>query len=140
MVTIGDLLGIDMNLSKPRSEHEPEPEKIVAPIPKPPRVIGDPTRTPVNKQAAMMLSRPVPMPPEKPKKPEPERLLEENAKLKAANQNLVDENCALRRRVERMEILLNKRISQDVGRDAQIIPPNMADTKKQQLLERLHGI
>lgn len=81
------------------------PPKIVAPKPTTPKVIGDPTRTPVNKQSAMLITRAhhlelPPFPPAGPVKGEVEKLREENAALKAKNVNLVAENGTLKRKLE----------------------------------------
>jgi hypothetical protein len=116
------------------------PPVIKAPIPKPPRVIGDPTRTPVNRQAAMLLSKPTwltdPLPPELPKTSELPRLREENVKLKATNERLVAENSSLRRRVERLTVLACQKPKTIIVK--QELPPEpKRNSTKEKLLERL---
>lgn len=135
LATLGDILGIKLKLpAQPVPLSEPE---IRAPMPTPPKVVGDPTWTPVNKQAAMLLSRAEPMPPEAPKQSEVPRLREENAKLKATNDCLVDENCALRRRVKHLEMLLQRRQKPTVTIPNPVrLEPN-PEPEKQKLLERL---
>lgn len=99
MVKVGDLIP---DLAFPK----PAPKEDRAPIHKPPKVVGDPTRTPVNKQAAMLVTRAhhlhlPPLPPEAPKKSELEALREEVAILRANNAQLKHENNALRRKLGR---------------------------------------
>jgi len=120
----------------------PEPEKkqeIRAPKPTPPKVVGDPTRAPVNLQAALVVSKASwihkPLPPEIAPIGELEQLREENAKLKATNMNIVAENSTLRRRVERLMQLLSARQPKQQKKTEEPAPPP-APSKKQQILER----
>ena len=121
----------------------PEPEKkqeIRAPKPSPPKVVGDPTRTPVNLQAALIVQKASwihkPMPTELAPVGELEKLREENAKLKATNANIVAENSALRKRVTLLQKLVEaKKPKHQITLPE---PPQPATpSKKQQLLERL---
>lgn len=121
----------------------PEPEKkqeIRAPKPTPPKVIGNPTRTPVNLQAALVVAKASwihkPLPPETAPVGELEQLREENTKLKATNVNIVAENSTLRRRVERLQQLLSARQPKQQTKAEEPAPPT-APSKKQQILERL---
>tara|TARA_R110000868_G_scaffold267108_1_gene526381 strand:+ start:1416 stop:1838 length:423 start_codon:yes stop_codon:yes gene_type:complete len=119
---------------------EPEKKEIRAPRPTPPKVVGDPTRTPVNLQAALIVQKASwihkPLPPELAPVGELEQLREENAKLKATNANIVAENSALRKRVTLLQKLVEaKKPKQQVRLPEP--PQKMAQSKKQQLLERL---
>ena len=125
--------------------HPPAPEpppKIVAPKPTAPKVIGDPTREPVNKQAAMLITRAhylelPPLPPAGPPKGEVEKLRTENTVLKAKNENLLAENIALKRKVEKLQ-----QRPQPVIKTIYVVEDPKPDLSrhKKELLERLtHG-
>lgn len=122
---------------------EPEKKEIRAPAPKPPKVVGDPTRTPVNLQAALVVQKASwihkPLPPELAPIGELEQLREENAKLKATNTNIVAENSALRKRVTLLQRLVEAKKPKQQTKQPE--PPQpAAPSQKQQLLERLtHG-
>ena len=105
MVKISDLLPV--GLLADLTERKVSPAAVTAPKPRPPRVIGDPTREPVNRQAALMTAKAgwlyQPLPPAPPIKPELERLREENARLKLVNANLVKTVAVLERRGARLK-------------------------------------
>lgn len=117
IVQLKDVLPVGL-LADLRESKEPEKDSPLPkddkppPPPKPPQVIGDPTRTPANFLAAKMLFRSNwltrPLPPALEIKPELERLREENARLKATNENVIHENSVLRRRVERLTMLIER--------------------------------
>jgi hypothetical protein len=134
MVKLSDILGGFKFTPK-----RPPVEPIKAPIPKPPRVVGDPTRTPVNRQAALMLSKPSwlndPLPPELPKQPELPKLREENARLRQVNETLVGQNSALRRRVEMLTKLVNQKPTAKMEKIPE--PAPQPDSEREKLLERL---
>lgn len=120
-----------------------EEKSIRAPKSKPPKVIGDPTREPVNRQAALIASRSnwlshPPLPPAEPPKGELEKLREENATLKATNINVIAENSALKRRIERLSVLVNRKPTNGVKVDVEAIPHTQSKIKS--LLERLSDV
>ena len=115
------------------------PPKIVAPKPQAPKVIGDPTREPVNKQAAMLITRAhylelPPLPPAGPPKGELEKLREENAVLRAKNENLLAEKIVLKRKVEKLQ--QKPRVEFKTVYVVEDAKPELSQHKKE-LLERL---
>lgn len=137
IVKISDLLPVGMLADL----HErPSP----APKPAPPRVIGDPTREPVNRQAALITAKASwlhqPMPPEPPPKREIETLREENARLKATNTSIIAENSTLRRRVERLQQQLHANPGKKLPACVPTETKTAATSPKEEILERLnHG-
>lgn len=119
---------------------EPEKKEIRAPKPSPPKVVGDPTRTPVNLQSALIVQKASwihkPLPPELAPVGELEKLREENSKLKLTNGNIVAENSTLRRRVERLRQLLKARTPKPQAK-AEELPKPPTQSNKQWLLEML---
>ena len=104
----------------------------------PPKVIGDPTREPVNKQAAMLIARAgwmsKPLPPETLPRGEVERLREENSKLKTINIGVIAENSILLKRIAK----LNKVLAFNKPNTTTIAPrPKLENIKKTETLERL---
>lgn len=119
-----------------------KPEPVRAPIPKPPKVLHDPTRTPVNRQAAMLIASPSwltkPLPASAPPRGELEKLREENTKLKATNEQIVKENSALRRTVERLRQMV--RPSKPIIPEPPAPEPQPQRDHRLDILERLnHG-
>lgn len=135
IVSIGEIIGLK------KIPVIVEEQKITAPKPKAPRVVGDPTREPVNLQAALMCAKASwihhpPLPAEDPPKPKIELLMRENSDLKTVNKNIIAENAALKRKIESLE----KRLAQkNETRKIQVTikPIEAAPSKKQLLLERL---
>lgn len=119
---------------------ETEKKEIRAPKPSPPKVVGDPTRTPVNLQAALIVQKASwihkPLPPELAPVGELEKLREENSKLKLTNGNIVAENSTLRRRVERLQQLLKARTPKPQAK-VEELPKPPTQSNKQWLLEML---
>ena len=140
ILKISDVLpaGLLDDMAKP--EVLPAAEAVKAPKPKPPRVIGDPTREPVNRQAALMTAKAgwlyQPLPPEAPIKPELERLREENARLKLVNENLVKTVAVLERRVALLKAAAGGKRA--AGPVVMVVgqPPSVNEAKTE-LLERL---
>lgn len=134
LVKLSQILpGIGFPEPVPRNENKP-------PHPKPPKVIGDPTRTPVNKQSALLISKASwlhqPLPPASPPIGELERLREENAKLKAVNENIVAENKSLRRQIERLTKV--KQQPQPTNQKSEpTVKCDDSRQRKMELLERL---
>ena len=122
-----------------RNQPAPEPEKIRAPIPKPPKVIGDPTRTPVNLQAARLTMKASwlyqPLPAQEPPRGGLDKLREECAALRLAVKNLTMENKAMRRKLEQKP----KAVA-----PAPVPPAPVAETTnteaKRKIMERLKNV
>lgn len=115
-----------------------EPE-VKAPKPKPQKVVGDPTREPVNKQAALIIAKAnwlsKPLPVEEAPKSELEKLREEVAVLRARCASVIAENKALKRRLESMPA--QKVIIKQVEKEVERAP---VSSEKLALLERLNSI
>ena len=147
MVQLKDILPVGL-LADLEAAKEPPKEDKPLPPPKPPQVLGDPTRTPVNLQAAKMLFRSNwltrPLPPALEIKPEIERLREENARLKATNENVIRENSVLRNRMERLTTLVTRLQTAPVKPKpeerkpkTEVVPP--VASARLELLERLQN-
>lgn len=142
IVKLSDILPIGLlaDMVKPAAPAQ----EVKAPATKPPRVIGDPTRTPVNLQAARMtmkagyLYQP-PVQPLPPQRPVVEVLREEIARLTLVNENLVKTNAVLTRRVERLKILAEKNQAPAIAAPIPAIGNAVSKCEKQkrELLERL---
>jgi len=147
IVKLSDILpvGLLADLQERRrieKNHSGELTEKIAPHPTPPRVVGDPTRTPVNLQAARLLFKSSwlyqPLPPALEQKPELETLREENARLRATNENIVRENSALRGRIERLSKLVKQPAPKVVIPKPFVPPP--PSPKVKELLERLQNV
>jgi hypothetical protein len=136
IVKLSEILpvGLLADLKQPK----PKDDDRVRPV-KPPRVIGDPTRTPADYQAAKMLFKSSwiyqPLPPALEIKPELERLREENAVLKGTNAQIIKENSTLRNRVERLTKLVSAKQPNPAPTSLPAKPS--ANDPRQSLLERL---
>lgn len=140
MVTLAELLPVGLLADLKEQQRRSEP-RMVAPAPKAPRVVGDPTRTPVNRQAAMMTAKAgwlyQPFPAESPARPALEKLIEEINRLKTVNATMASENLALRKKLERVS-----KLTQCPSRPApkpEPVQPEIPQSKIQ-LLERLQNL
>lgn len=122
-----------------------QPKRIVSPKHVAPKVIGDPTREPVNKQAAMLITRAhylelPPLPPSEPPKGLIEKLQEENSKLKAVNASLISENNALRKKFQEKKHL--PKTLPEVSTEASKVSasPFSKAEKRLKIMERLSAI
>ena len=134
IVKIGEIIG-EMEIPVSRQERE-----TVAPYKAIPKVVGDPTREPINRQAALICSKAAwiyhPMPPEVPPKSNVELLMHENSELKLINKNIIEENSALKRKIEKLKNELSKKL-ETPNPQTMTDPCITKPSKKQMLIERL---
>ncbi len=144
LARLSDLLPAGLLADLHDQKHKPTKPDVDdrPPIHKPPKVIGDPTREPVNRQAALLTMKAgwlyQPLPPEAPPKDSIEKLREENAKLTAQNARLTAHVATLQRQVDRL------RTTKQCPVRPPAPPPTPEPTpeliEKQKLLEKLtHG-
>lgn len=141
IATIADILPVGL-LADLQEQKQRDIAPVKAPVHHPPKVINDPTREPVNKQAAMMTARASwlcqPMPAETAPVSELEKLREDNARLLAANKNLTAENNALRRKLENSLKPAPRQIAVEPPSPKPVESP--VKNPKLELLERLQNV